>query len=66
MTKIYEETNKLVEKLSSNHHQIPYDSTGRKPTLGVLQMDAFNTIFSQIVTLSTKMQSLGVKTHTNA
>lgn len=60
MTKIYEETYKLVEKLSYNHHQIAYDSTGRKPTLGVLQMDAFNLIFAQIVTLSKQMQSLGV------
>lgn len=40
MTKTYKEAYDLMEMLASNHHQMVYDNTMRKSTIGVLQMNA--------------------------
>lgn len=66
MTKTYEETYELMQQLASNHHQMVYDRTVRKSTFGVLQMDAFNAISTQIVALSKQMRSLEVQSQANA
>lgn len=58
MTKTYEEEYELMEKLASNHHQMVFERTIRKPMSEVLQMDAFTTIFEQIVVLAKQVQSL--------
>lgn len=58
MTKTYEEEYELMEKLASNHHQMVFERTIRKPTFEVLQMDAFTTISEQIVVLAKQVQSL--------
>lgn len=55
MTKTYDEAYKLIEKLASNHHQMIYDKTSRKNTLGLIQIDAFNALSSQMATLSMQM-----------
>lgn len=36
MTKTYEGAYELMEKLASNHHQIVYERTARKPTPEIL------------------------------
>ena len=58
MTKTYEETYELMEKLASNHHQNVYDRTARKPTHEVLQMDVFTTLSAQLSALTKQMQTL--------
>lgn len=52
ITKTYEEAYDLLEKLASNHHQMAYDRTVRKPMARILQIDAFNALSTQIVVLS--------------
>lgn len=60
MTKTYEGTYELMEKLAFNHHYIFYDKTTRKPTLDILQMDVINVISDQLAAVSKKIQSLEV------
>lgn len=52
MTKTYDEAYELMEKLLSSHHQMMYYKTVRKDVPGVLWMDAFNAICTQLPTLS--------------
>lgn len=66
MTKTYDQAYELMEKLPSNHHQIAYKRTGRKPTLEIFQMDAFNFISAQLPALSKQVQSLEVQSQASA
>lgn len=66
MTKTYDEDYELMKKLFSNYHQMIYDRIVRKPTPRLVQIDAFDTIYTQILALSQKVQILKIQSQANA
>lgn len=58
MAKTCKEAYELMKKLTSNHHQIVYKRTVRKPRLENLQIDVFSALYAQISSLSEHVPSL--------
>lgn len=66
MTMTFKEAYELMEKLTSNLHQMMCERTSRKPTPKILQMDAFNTLSTQLLALNKHVQSLEVQSQASA
>ena len=52
MTKTYDEAYELMEKLASNHHQMMYDRAAKKNAPGMLKMDAYKALSTQLTALT--------------
>lgn len=66
MSRSYREANKLLDKLASKYYQMGQDWEMRKKSGGVLELESFTILSTQVADLSKHVQALEINSNVNA